>query len=109
MTRIPLGEFEQEVLMAILRARREGFSLEVRREIEAVTGKRVSRGAFYTTLERLEEKELVAWESALPPGSRRQVLQRKFSVTPRGLEVLRDTQRALQAQGERVGRALEGA
>ncbi len=108
MTQIPLGEFEQEVMMAILRMRGERFSLEVRKVIEEATGRRVSRGAFYTTLERLEEKGLVSWENALPAGARRNMPQRNFSVTDRGLEVLRETREALQTRCERVGRALEG-
>ena len=109
MTRIPLGEFEQEVILAILKLRGSGFSLEVRKAIEEATGKRVSRGAFYTTLERLEGKGFVYWEEAVPPGARRELPQRCFALTPKGLNVLRETRSALQDRWERMGRALEGS
>jgi len=51
-----LGEFEQTILLVILGDGDSAFALEVRREIEEETGRRVSRGAFCTTLERLERK-----------------------------------------------------
>ena len=57
-----LGEFEQMVLLAILQQEKKAFALEVRREIERSARRSVSRGAFYTTLERLERKALVALE-----------------------------------------------
>ena len=56
MTREYLGEFEQMVLLAILQESGDGaFALEVRRRIEGDAGRGVSRGAFYTTLDRLEK------------------------------------------------------
>jgi len=109
MGKIPLGEFEQEVMMSILRKREGGFALEVRREIEAVTGEGVSRGAFYTTLERLERKRFVEWVSVRPPESRRNTLHRRYSLTQSGLAALRATHSAMQSQWQRLGQTLEEA
>lgn len=109
MPKSPLGEFEQEVLMAILREGEGAFALEIRRAIEAATGRRVSKGAFYATLDRLERKGLAEWETAQPPPGRRTSTQRRYSVTPGGLSVLRA---AFQVMGEtmrRMSEALEEA
>jgi len=102
-----LGEFEQAVLVAVLRTRPEAFALEVRREIEREAGRGVSRGAFYTTLERLERKGLLIWEEAQPANARRSGLQRRFSVTPAGMERLRDAYRALEETRASLGQVLE--
>jgi len=49
-----LGEFEQIVLLALIRLRRNAYGMTVRREIEQRTGRKVSIGAVYATLERLQ-------------------------------------------------------
>lgn len=90
-----LGEFEQMVLLAILQQGEEAFALEVRREIERSADRPVSRGAFYTTLDRLEQKGFLTWSEETPRDPRRNVALRRFSVTPEGLEALRASRRAL--------------
>jgi PadR family transcriptional regulator PadR len=52
----PLGEFEQLVLLAILRLGEETYGAAVKREIEARTGRALAISAVYITLDRLEEK-----------------------------------------------------
>jgi DNA-binding PadR family transcriptional regulator len=90
-----LGEFEQMVLLAILQCGDRAFALEVRQEIERSAERQVSRGAFYTTLDRLERKGLVGWTEASPEDARGTALLRRYSVTPQGLEALRITRNAL--------------
>ena len=102
-----LGEFEQTILLAILGSGDSAFALEVRRKIEEETGRRVSRGAFYTTLERLERKGLVIWTKVQPATARRREAHRLFSVTPAGLEMLRSTQEHLKARWARLAEVLE--
>lgn len=104
-----LGEFEQMVLLAILQQRDQAFALEVRREIEASADRSVSRGAFYTTLERLERKGLVAWVEESPDDARRSGPLRLFSVTPAGLEALRESRRALAALSRGLDAMFEEA
>lgn len=99
-----LGEFEQMVLLAILQQDDQAFALEVRREIERSADRSVSRGAFYTTLERMERKGLVAWTEEATDDPRRGAPLRRFSVTPAGLEALRSSRKALQA----LSRGLDG-
>ena len=56
-----LGEFEQMVLLAILQKDEKAYGVEVRRELEACPRRRVTRGAFYTTLDRLESNDYLSW------------------------------------------------
>ena len=53
-----LGEFEQLVLIAVLRLEDDAYGATVRREIERHAGRRVSISAVYTTHERLEQRGL---------------------------------------------------
>src|SRR5688572_23011269 len=94
MARFQLGEFEQRVLLAILRCSDQPTAVDVRRELERVLEREVSRGAFYTTLERLEAKGLLTWTlrgratgGALP--------ERLLNVTREGLAGLRAARRSM--------------
>lgn len=95
MSRSFLGEFEQMVLLAILRMGEGAYGLEVRRELEAAAARTVSRGGFYTTLDRMERKGYLKWVSEVPENSRRQARQRRFSVTGEGMAALKSSRRAL--------------
>ena len=85
-----LGSFEEQVMLAVLRTREEAYGMAVRREIERVSGRDVSIGAVYATLDRLEAKGLV--ESDRTDGK---APRRVFQVTPRGARAL-DEFRALR-------------
>ena len=89
-----LGEFEQMVLLAVLQQGEQAFALEVRHEIERSADRSVSRGAFYTTLDRLERKGYVDWTEAVSDDPRRSGPLRLFSVTPDGVDALRTSRRA---------------
>ena len=101
-----LGEFEQLVLLAVLRAAQGGATasgVAVARELERQAGRRVSRGALYTTLDRLEGKGLLRWRIAPGSDDRGALPRRAYAVTARGTEALRASQRTLQ----RMWRGLE--
>ena len=55
-----LGRFEEVVLLALVRLREDGYGVKIRREIADRTGRDVSFGAVYTTLERLQTKGYVS-------------------------------------------------
>jgi PadR family transcriptional regulator len=95
MTRALLGEFEQRVLLAILRCDAAPTALDVRRELERVLGRDVSRGAFYTTLERLEAKGRLNWEIVRGRPARQGAPERRLSVTRQGLDDLRAARQSL--------------
>lgn len=84
----PLGEFEVVVMMAVLRVGDRANGSVVRTEIEKRTGRRVSRGSVYVTLDRLEQKRLVA-SRTLNDSTVRGGMTRLFRVTPTGLKDLR--------------------
>ena len=102
-----LGEFEQLVLLAVLRLAREDGSAAsgaaIARVLEEQAARRVSRGALYTTLDRLEGKGLLRWKIATGGPERGTLPRRAYGVTPRGMEALRVAQRTLQ----RMSRGLE--
>lgn len=107
MSDAPLGSFEEQVLLAVLRTGDEAYGMAVRREIERVTGRDVTIGAVYATLDRLEAKRLVDSARAQATGARR-----LFTVTRRGAAALAET-RAMRErlwQGVELGGVLgEGA
>jgi PadR family transcriptional regulator PadR len=91
-----LGEFEQIVMLAILRLRDEAYAIPIREEIEAKTTRSVARGALYTALERLEAKRCLRSRMSAPLAERGGRSRRYFTVTPAGLAALRASRRALQ-------------
>ena len=95
MGRTFLGEFEQRVLLAILRCDENAYPIEVRKEIARASGHDPSRGAFYTTLDRLEAKQLVRWSEQDGSAGRDGLPQRKFVVTLEGVKALRASRKAL--------------
>jgi DNA-binding PadR family transcriptional regulator len=90
-----LGEFEQMLLLAILRKGEDAFAVEVRRELAHRAGRTVTRGAFYTTLDRLHAKGYLTWTTRPVEDSRGGRPQRHFDVTPDGIEQLQRSHEAL--------------
>ena len=95
MGRTFLGEFEQRVLLAILRCEQQAYPIEIRKEITRASGVEPSRGAFYTTLDRLEAKKLVRWTAESGDGRRDGLAQRRFTVTAPGVKALRASRKTL--------------
>jgi PadR family transcriptional regulator PadR len=92
-----LGEFEQIVLLAILRVREDAYGVPIRLEIETRTGRSVTVGALYRTLDRLEEKGYVASSFGDPTPARGGRSRRYFKVRPAGLRALRASRDVLTA------------
>jgi PadR family transcriptional regulator PadR len=86
-----LGEFEQIVLLAVARLGDESYGMEIRREIEARTGRAVSIGAVYATLDRLEGKGFVSPHDE----GRAERARRFFALTGSGVDAL-EAARAVQ-------------
>ena len=78
-----LGEFEQLILLAIVRLENEASGGAIRQIIADSSGRTIWIGAVYTTLERLELKGLV--RSRIAPAAETQDRRRKvFSLQPAG-------------------------
>ena len=85
----PLGEFEVTVLLAVLHLEDLGVGTSIREEIQRRTGRRVARGAVYVTLDRLEDKGLLASRLDAATPERGGHPRRFFTVTGSGLKQLR--------------------
>ena len=90
-----LGEFEHLVLLAVLRLRKDAYGMRVRREIAGRTGRDVTIGAVYSTLERLEAKGLVSAAMSDPTPERGGRAKRSFQLTGAGVEALNRTRQDL--------------
>jgi DNA-binding PadR family transcriptional regulator len=91
-----IGEFEQLLLLAILRLGPEAYGADIARELDARAGRGVSRGALYTSLDRLEDKGLVRWKSAPGTPARNGLPRRVYAVTAPGLKAVRASRKTLQ-------------
>ena len=102
-----LGEFEELVLLAVLRLGDDACGRPIRRDIEEHTGRRVSLSAVYTTLERMEEKGYVAsrlGDSTPQRGGRR---KKHFSLQPLGAGLLKQSYRRYQRMIQGLEERLE--
>src|SRR5262245_38235029 len=99
-----LGEFEQLLLLAVLRLGVDAYGADIARELEVRAGRSVSRGALYTSLDRLEDKGLLRWKIAAGTELRDGLPRRLYAVTPPGITALRTSRGVLQ----RMWRGLEG-
>ena len=90
----PLGEFEHIVLLAILRLGDEAYAVPIGEEIRTHTGRAVSRGSIYITLDRLESKGYLRSWLGDPTPERGGRAKRYYSLRPRALAALRDNRRA---------------
>jgi PadR family transcriptional regulator PadR len=99
-----LGEFEQLVLLALLRLGRDAYGASVTLEIEAQSGRVVSVAAVHTTLDRLEQKGLTRSRLGDPTPQRGGKKKRHYEVTPAGVRAVQHALRALR----RMAKGLEG-
>jgi DNA-binding PadR family transcriptional regulator len=91
-----LGEFEQLVLLALLRLGDHAYGMIVRREIEDRAGRDVSIGAVYATLDRLEEKGLVRSHTDEATDIRGGRPKKCFRITGAGAKALERSQEAVR-------------
>ncbi len=97
-----LGEFEQIVLLAVLRLGENAYGVPVRQEIEQRTGRSLTVGALYRTLDRLEGKGYVASWFGDPVPERGGRSNRYFRVEPLGVRALRQCLQELAAMWDGV-------
>jgi DNA-binding PadR family transcriptional regulator len=90
-----IGQLETLILLAVLQLGGEAYGVSVRDEIADRTGRRLTRGAIYTALRRLEDKGLLAGELGESTPERGGRAKRFLSVTDAGLAELRSATRSL--------------
>src|ERR1035438_7783665 len=97
-----LGEFEQIVLLAILRLDENAYGVTILAEIAAKTGRNTSPGALYTTLHRMEDKGLVTFRDGSPTPERGGRAKRFVTVTREGRTGLASAQSAYRSLLDRL-------
>ncbi len=90
-----LGEFEQLLLLALLRLKGDAYGVKIREEIHRRTGRSVSPGAVYTALDRLQRRDLVSSRLGDPTAQRGGKRKRYYKLEPAGAALLRESQMAL--------------
>jgi PadR family transcriptional regulator PadR len=95
-----VGNFEEQVMLAVLRTGGDAYGMNVRRELEAVTGRSVTIGSVYVTLDRLEQKGLVSSTRVRGAGASS---RRVFAITADGRRALAET----KALHERLWRGVK--
>jgi PadR family transcriptional regulator, regulatory protein PadR len=109
MTRESLGEFEQLVLLAIIRLSGKGdvYGVPIVDEIERRTNRTIARAAVYITLRRLEDKGLVeSWMSGSTQ-ERGGKARRCVKLTRAGIRALRDSRQAVEQMWSGLDPRLE--
>ncbi len=104
-----LGEFEQLVLLAILRLGDDAHGPSISKLLEEEVGRSVSRGALYSALARLEQKGFLGWTIQAASSDRGGKRNRRFAVTEPGLESVRAARAAFMRLSEGLEATLEKA
>lgn len=94
---VSIGEFEQLLLLAVLRLGDNAYGVTIRRTIEDATGRRVTAGAVYTALGRLESRGLVSSRPGETAPERTGMRRRYYQVQPEGARVVHRALRHLEA------------
>jgi DNA-binding PadR family transcriptional regulator len=91
-----LGEFEQMVLLALVRQGAEAYGVSICEDIIDRTGRDVSLGAVYKTLERLEDKGLVQSRVGEPTAERGGRRKKHYKVLAPGQRAPKESLAAIR-------------
>jgi PadR family transcriptional regulator PadR len=99
-----LGSLELAALLAVVRLGEDGaYGLAVRHDLSERAGRDYSVGAIYTTLQRLEDKGLLASRTSEPLPVRGGRSRRLFRLTGAGSRALREAERQAASMWAGVG------
>jgi PadR family transcriptional regulator len=101
-----LGDFEQLVLLALVRLGAGAYGATIRREIEEKTGRELGISAVYTTLQRLEQKGFVRLRSGEPLPERGGRRRKHVELLPPGARALKAAYNAFVGMTDGVERRL---
>ena len=89
-----IGQFEQLVMTAVLVLRDDAYGVTIHKKVEQLAERTIALGAVYTTLDRLEDKELARSWMSDPTPERGGRAKRYYALEPRGERALQDAARA---------------
>ena len=102
-----VGEFEQLVLMALMRLGNGAYGAAILKEIRDRTGRDLSEGTVYMTLGRLAEKKMIASYVGLPTHQRGGRRRRHYLIDRDGERALGRAWRAIRAMSEGIETDLQ--
>lgn len=91
-----LGDFEQLVMLAVMRLDEDAYGTSIREELKARAEREVSPGAIFTTLERLESRGLVTSRYGEPTPERGGRRKRFYKISAEGRKALARSLRAVR-------------
>jgi PadR family transcriptional regulator, regulatory protein PadR len=104
-----LGDFEQLILLALVRLGDDAYGVTVRDEIEQRTGRAVSPGALYTALDRMETRGFVSSRLGEPTPQRGGKRKRLYTLQPAGERALAQIYDSLRLMASGMSAKLRAA
>jgi PadR family transcriptional regulator PadR len=104
-----LGSLEYIVLLALVQLGPDAYGMSVRREIESRTGRNLSIGAVYATLDHLEAMGLVSSRVGEPTAARGGRAKRHFRIEAAGERALKASEDAIRKMRVGLRRRWDGA
>ena len=102
-----LKEFEQLVLLSVLRLGDEAYGNEIRRDLEQTAGRAVSVATIYVALSRMEQRGFVRSWMSDPQPVRGGKAKKYYAVESDGMHALRESKATLERMWQGVGAALD--
>ena len=102
-----LGEFEQLVMLALLRLGEDGYGVTVHKELAERAGRDVAMGALYTTFDRLEKKGFISSRLGEPTPVRGGRRKKLYRLEPEGRRALSRSWATLSRMTEGLEAALQ--
>ncbi len=101
-----LGQFEHQILLAILRRGSDSYSVEIVQELERHTGREVATSAVFVALKRLEAKGHLQGR-LVQPGEEGGHARRYFRLSETALEAMREARQSYLSLWDGVESTLD--
>lgn len=102
-----LREFEQLVLLSVLRLGAEAHGGSIREDLEQTAGRSVSVATIYVALSRMERRGFVRSWMSNPTPVRGGKSKKYYQLEPTGTEALQDAKATLERMWKGVGTELD--
>ncbi|HET7220955.1 MAG TPA: PadR family transcriptional regulator [Vicinamibacterales bacterium] len=107
--RAAIGDFEQLILLALVRLGPDAYGVTIRQEIEGRTGRAISPGALYTALDRMEKRGFVSSRLGEPTPERGGKRKRLYTLEAAGERALARVYDSLRQMASGMAARLRAA